>query len=68
MTDKKKTIQPVSGKIVPRYAGPSTFAGFGACSPFSIAPKTDLRKLKNVIECCCFQNVFKGLTCVQACV
>ena len=26
MTDKKKTIQPVSGKIVPRYAGPSTFA------------------------------------------
>ena len=26
MTDKKKTIQPVSGKVVPRYAGPSTFA------------------------------------------
>ena len=27
MKDKENTpIQPVSGKIVPRYAGPSTFA------------------------------------------
>ena len=26
MTDKKEPIQPVSGKLVPRYAGPSTFA------------------------------------------
>jgi len=26
MSDKKETIQPVSGTIVPRYAGPSTFA------------------------------------------
>ena len=26
MNDKKEPIQPVSGKIVPRYAGPSTFA------------------------------------------
>ncbi len=26
MKDTKKTIQPLSGKIVPRYAGPSTFA------------------------------------------
>ena len=26
MNDKKETIQPVSGKLVPRYAGPSTFA------------------------------------------
>ena len=24
--NKKEPIQPVSGKIVPRYAGPSTFA------------------------------------------
>ena len=24
--DKKEPIQPVSGKVVPRYAGPSTFA------------------------------------------
>ena len=26
MSDKKEPIQPVSGKLVPRYAGPSTFA------------------------------------------
>ena len=26
MNDKKEPIQPVSGKLVPRYAGPSTFA------------------------------------------
>ena len=26
MTDKKESIQPVSGTVVPRYAGPSTFA------------------------------------------
>ena len=26
MSDKKELIQPVSGKLVPRYAGPSTFA------------------------------------------
>jgi agmatinase len=26
VTDKKEPIQPVSGKLVPRYAGPSTFA------------------------------------------
>ena len=26
MTDKKEPIQPVSGTVVPRYAGPSTFA------------------------------------------
>ena len=26
MTDKKGPIQPVSGTVVPRYAGPSTFA------------------------------------------
>ena len=26
MSDKKKPIQPVSGTVVPRYAGPSTFA------------------------------------------
>jgi len=26
MTEKHKPVQPVSGKIVPRYAGPSTFA------------------------------------------
>ena len=26
MSDKKEPIQPVSGTVVPRYAGPSTFA------------------------------------------
>ena len=26
VNDKKEPIQPVSGKLVPRYAGPSTFA------------------------------------------
>ena len=26
MSDKKEPIQPVSGSVVPRYAGPSTFA------------------------------------------